>query len=256
MFRLPMQQTLEELIIQTQLVSPPQLAVAQRDAGIRNRGLAQTLIELGFVTDHKFAEWIANAAKLPLVEEISPDVVSDLERYMPRAVAREYDVIPIDAEADEMTVVMVNPLDRDAVSAIADATGMKIHPVVGVYSNLRELVNRFYPEKRLDPSVTIAAPMPDQDPFDIGTDTLLRHSREALFEKEENTFSETRISPRMTPPPEAIPSATPEGHADEMHAESQLDRMERQLGELLRTIEALRRRIDAIDSTLARVVNR
>src|SRR5450759_1801505 len=105
MFRLAMQQTLEELVIQTQLISPPQLAVAQRDAGIRNRGLAQTLCEVGFVTDRKFAEWMANAAKLPLVDAISPDVVSDLERYIPPAVAREYEVIPIDAEADEMTVV-------------------------------------------------------------------------------------------------------------------------------------------------------
>jgi hypothetical protein len=251
MFGLPMQQTLEELLIQTQMISPPQLAVAQRDAGIRNRGLAQTLIELGFVTDRKFAEWMANAAKLPLVDAISPDVVSDLERYIPRAVAREYEVIPIDAEADEMTVVMVNPLDRNAVSAISDATGMKIHPVVGVYSNLRELVDRFYPEKTFDPSATIAAPMPDKDPFDVGTDTLLRHSREVLFQKDDSLGSETRIGPRTTAPPEAIPSAPPE-----QLAESQLDRIERQVGELLRTIEALRRRIDAIDSTLARVVNR
>ena len=255
-----MQQTLEELIIQTQLVAPPQLAEAQREAGIRHRSLAQMLIDLGFVTDRQFADWLANTARLPLVDKISPDVVSDLERYMPRAVAREYDVIPIDAEADEMTVVMVNPLDRDAVSAISNATGMKIHAVVGVSSNLRELVDRFYPEKRFDPGVTIAAPMPDTDPFELGTDTLLRHSREALFDKsDEGIFSETRISPPITSPPQAFPDANagqaPSPLGDPL-AETQLDRIERHLGDLLRTIEALRRRVDAIDSTLARFVNR
>src|ERR1700737_4712404 len=109
----PMPQSLEELLVQTGLISAPQLEVAQRDAEARNRRLASTVIDLGFVTDRRFAEWVAEITKLPIVESITEDTVSDLENHIPDELAREYEILPIDVEADELTVGMVNPLDQE-----------------------------------------------------------------------------------------------------------------------------------------------
>src|SRR6476661_9014466 len=130
MFRLPMSQTLEELLIQTRLISPPQLAVAQRDASISSRPLAQTLIDLGFVSDRRFAEWVAEVTKLPIVDPLRTDVISEFEANVPHAIARQYEVVALDVNADEMTIATVNPLDRASVDAVQAATGMKIRPVI------------------------------------------------------------------------------------------------------------------------------
>lgn len=257
MFRMTMP-SLEELLVSTNLVSPPQLAVAQRDAEVRRRPLAQTLIDLGFVDDRRFAEWMAGVTKLPLVDPLNADVVHDLERYLSRAVAREYEVLPIDVEADEMTVAMVNPLDSTCLSVLQTTTGMKIHPVVGVHGQVKSLVDRFYPADEpatgaFDPSATMVAP-PAQGPFEFGTETLLR-SQNAPTEFDQSIGSETRILPMEPPPPPAEPEpvAAPPEAAD---GEPQLDRIERNLVDLIRHVESLHRRIEAIDQTLARILTR
>jgi hypothetical protein len=245
MFHMPMP-SLEDLLVQTKLISKPQLAVAERDAEMRKKRLAPTLIDLGFVSDRRFAEWIAEMTKLPIVDPITADAVSDIEQHIPNELAREWDVLPIDVEADELTVAMINPLDRDCIDSLQSTIGMKIRPVVGVYRNLRELVTRFYPEPKpaFDPSATVAAG--EKAPFEYGDDTMLRmHSREFVYERGDDSLgSETRVIPQkeLSPPP-------PMPAAPEISAATQLDRIERQLLDLVR-------RVEAIDATLARILSR
>lgn len=258
-----MQQSLEEFLIKTKLISQPQLDVAQRDAEMRKTPLAHALIDLGFVTDREFAEWIGGVTNLPIVDPLRPDVISDIESHLPAEAARTHLVVPIDVEADEMTIATVDPLDHQAIDAIHEATGMKIHPVIGVRSQLAEMVDRFYPkpEKEFDPSATIAAPL-EPEPFAFGDDTMLRHhSLEFAYSGgDESLGSETRVLPALkTEEDEEDTNPIPEEAKPKpavATAETQLDRIERHMAELVRVVDALQRRVDAIDSTLARVLNR
>jgi type II secretion system (T2SS) protein E len=250
--------SLEDLITQSNLVSAADLANARREAESHHRPLAQSLIALGLVTDRRFAEWIAEATKLPLVDPVLPDAVTDVEQYLTRAIAREYEVVPIDVNADELTVAMVNPLDETCRNALQAATGMKIHAVVGVHGQLKQLVDRFYPADAptagaFDPSATMIAARPD-GPFQFGTETLLRSQNAPLeFERgEESIGTDTRQIPMPLPDPAAAPAAT----AAPAPPESQLDRIEKQLSDLVRHIDSLQRRIEAIDGTLARMISR
>lgn len=252
-----MQQSLEDALIRTKLISPPQLAVAQRDAEMRKRPLAHTLIELGFVTDRKFADWMAGVTNLPVVDPLRADVIADIESHVPAAVAREHQVVPIDVVADEMTIATVDPLDRNAIDAIQSATGMKIHPVIAVRSHLAEMVERFYPAAPVfDPSKTIAVPLQEDEPFKFGDETMLRHhSLEFAYSGGDASLgSETRVL-RETPP-DVDTNPLPPLPAPPKAPEPQLDRIERHLSDLVQAVEALQRRIEAIDSTLARVLNR
>jgi type II secretion system (T2SS) protein E len=249
MFRLPMQQSLEELLIQTNLISPPQLAVAQRDAEVRSKPLAQTVIDLGFVSDRKFAEWIAGVTKLPIVDPLRTDVISEFVTYMPAAVAHEYEVVALDVDADQMTIATVNPSDRASIDAVQSATGMKIQAVIAIYGQLAEMLERFYPKTpAFDPSRTIAVAA-EVEPFPYGDDTMLRmHSQQVAFEGtgDDSLGSDTKA----IPPSKEEPANPSEGRGPRPEAsETQLDRIER-------ILEALQRRVDAIDATLARVVNR
>jgi hypothetical protein len=245
---LPMQQSFEELLVQTKLISPPQLAVAVRDAELNKKRLAPTLIDLGFVSDRRFAEWMAEQTKLPIGDPISEEAVSELENHVPVELAREYEVLPIDVEADELTVAMINPLDHEAVNVLHSTIGMKIRPVVAVYRNVRDLVTRFYPDPKetFDPSATLAV---EKAPFEYGDDTILRmHSRQFAFDQgNESLGSDTRM---VAPEQERRADSQSAGPAGEPALrETQLDRIER-------AIEALQKRMDAIDATLARILSR
>ena len=247
MFRNPMP-PLEELLITTNLINASQLTQVQREAEHRRRPIAQTLIDLGIVGDRQFAEWMSGVTKLPLVDPLPADVVHDVERYVARAVAREYEVVPIDVNADEMTVAMVNPLDRMCIEVLQTTTGMKIHPVVAIQSQLKPIIDRFYPAAEpesgaFDPSATRVAPS-KEEPFQFGTETLLKSQSAPL------AFDETRT----------LQAETVEAHMPVAAVEpaelSQLDRIERHLAELIRHVELLQRRIDAMDATLARILTR
>jgi hypothetical protein len=207
--------TLEQLLVQTQLLSPLQLAVAQRDAQMRHKRLAPTLIDLGLVDEKHFAEWMAQVTRLPVVDPIPEDAVASLQRRLPRAIAREYEVVPLRMEGDELTIATINPFETAALDVLRTATGLKIRTVIARYGDLIRLLERFYPEDAVDPTILPPMAFGDESP---GVSTVVIHA-----------------APPVAPP-------------------SQLDRIEGQLSALMDQIDRLQKRIDAIDDVLHRVV--
>jgi hypothetical protein len=203
-------QTFEELLVSSEILSPVQLAMAQRDAQMRKRPLAPTLIELGLIDGRRFAEWMSQATKLPLVDPLPVKAVEPLVRRIPRTIAREHEILPLAIDGLVMSIAMVNPLDQAAIDVVRATTAMNIRPVIAVYEELARLLAMFYPEEKVepppravfDPSETIAARSPDD-------------------------FDETNPVVDVTP-------------------ESQLDRIERGIGELHQMMEELKQRLDAL----------
>lgn len=233
--------TLEDLLLESGVISAPQLSVAQRDAAIKQRRLPQTLIDLGFISDQRFAEWMSEVSNVPLVDPLPAEQVEKVERRVPRAIAREYEILPLAIEGNTLIVATINPLDTAALGVVRTTSGMDVRPLVAVYGSLMELVARFYPEDSVestiqpeiafDPSSTLAvelAKMKTTDrPFEFGSDTLVSSQSKPL---------------------DLGPSAG--------ESNAQLDRIEHQLGEILKAVADLQRRIDAIDGVLARVLTR
>lgn len=230
--------TLEEFLVASRLLSPTQLAVAQRDAEIRHRRLAQTVIELGMVSDRHFAQWMAGATGFPLLDPIPDHAVADLRRRVPRAIAREYEVVPVALEGTDLTVAMVNPLDRDCLAVLATTTGMRVRPAIAMYRPLAELVARHYPEDDVEatilpPSAALAGyEAADQSP---GSETRVFAPRPPARDADDTTNPVTPVRP--------VP-------------EHVLERIEQKLGDLSGALVRLERRLDAIDEVISRVLSR
>ena len=223
-------QPLEELLVQSRLVSPAQLAVGQRDAQVRNRRLAPTLIDLRLIDDRRFAEWMSQVTDLPLIDPLPAGAVESLVRRIPRAIAREYEVLPLAIEQGAMIIAMVNPLDAAVIDVLRATTGMPIRPVVAVYGSILELMKHFYPEDALAP-----ATMPHQK-FDPGA-TLVFGGADV------SPGSTTRV---LRPSEDTNPAGT----------ESQLDRIERALADLRKRIEQLQEQAEEIEGTLSHLLSR
>lgn len=251
--------TLEQLLVDTRVLSPAQIAVAQRDAAMRHKRLAATLVDLGMIEEHRFAEWMAKVAELPLVDPLPSGAIDQLQHHISPQLAREYQVVPLAIERDALTIAMMNPLDSSCLEVLRHATGVRIRPVVGLYSALLEMLARFYPEEDEEPTMmrrpdlrTMAGPMPaaaDVSPF--GSETLQAgvgrpFARE--HHQEPDPASETRVLPVAAPPPL--------DDEERSEAESQLDRIEHRLADLVHAVEKLQRRVDAMDATIARVLSR
>jgi hypothetical protein len=235
---------LEQMLVQTRVLSATQVEDAKRDADMRSKRFAASIIDLGFIEERRFAEWIARVTQLPIVDPLPDLVIDQLQYRIPPDLARDYQVLPVASDGDGLTIAMVDPLDTGCIEVLRKSTGAHIHPVVAVYSRVLEMLRRFYPEDddeptmlrrpRLDPGGTVglgAGGMREGvTSLVIGSETVLAGvGRPFAREKSESGASRT---------------------------ESQLDRIERSLNELLDAFDALQRRIDAIDITLARVISR
>src|SRR5687768_13682170 len=133
--------TLEHHLVASRLLSPVQISVAQRDAEIRRRKLAATLIDLGLVDEERFAAWMTEVTGLRLLHPLPEDAIAALIDRVPAILAREQEALPVGADGDELTVAMINPLDAVAIDRFNSATGMKIRPVVARYSELTRLLD-------------------------------------------------------------------------------------------------------------------
>jgi len=256
--------TLEQLLVQTRVLSPTQLAIAQRDATVRHKRLAAAIVDLGMLDERRFAEWMAKVTELPIVDPVPAGAVEQLQHRIAPETAREYQVVPLAIDRDALTVATMNPLDQSCLDVLRHATGLRIRPVIALYGALSEALARYYPEHDEEPTLlrrppaeprnTVAVPSPirnaDSSPF--GSETLQAGVGQpfARDAKEEDAASETRLFPVAPPPPEE------ESPVAKTAEESQLDRIERKIADLVHAVEKLQRRVDAMDATIARVLSR
>lgn len=185
-----MASNLEPLLIHSGVVTPEGLHAARADAARTRKRLPETLIDLGLVTERRFAEWVAQVSRTPLLDPLPADTAESVLQHVTRAIAREVQVVPLRLDGEQLFVAMVNPLDREAVQLLETVTRLSIRPVTGVRSDIERLVNRFYPEDFAAADITILPPVTanfelqeparsaalsqDEAPFDFSNETLLR----------------------------------------------------------------------------------
>jgi hypothetical protein len=213
---------LEALLIRSQILAPAQVSLAKREAAGRHRRLAPMLVELGLVNEQQFAEWMSQMTSIPIVDPIPPAAVEPLVRRIPRAIAREYEVVPLTIDPGTLTIATMNPLDTACIEVLHLTTALNIRSMIGLHSAIGELLARFYPEDSgegtempFDPSETLAIHRPDDSPG-----------------------STTRAVAGVPKPP------------------SQLDRIEQSIEELRAMVTRLQDRIDGIDQSLEYINSR
>src|SRR5687768_4323378 len=161
-------ETLEHLLVETGLLTPMQLAFARRDALLRKKRLAPMLIELGLFSDTHFAEWMAKSTSFPHFNPIPSEGLPDVASRVPAAVAREFEVVPVGVDGDELIVATIDPLDHRAIEALHAATGMKVRPVIARYGDLVQVLERLYPPTNAEPEQESNA---EPAPFEFGSET-------------------------------------------------------------------------------------
>ena len=211
--------SLEELLVQTRALSAMQVAVAKRDAEAQGRRLAPALLDLGMMDEARLAEWLHEATRLPVVHPLPDEAAMSLARRVPRAIAREYEVVPIALEGSLLTVATLDVTDSAAIEVLQIATGMKIKPVIARRSELQRLIPKLFPEDASEPTMLPDSMLSFDDEGDLspGSTTQVIRPRVPAF-----------VAPTL----------------------------EARVYTIERTLKDIEERIAAIESTLARVLSR
>lgn len=149
-----MSATLDTLLLRDGILDAERVATAVEDARRTHKSLAETVIDLGFIDERRFAEWIAGVSGTRLVDPLPDDIPMKLERRLPPATARLRMVVPIGEEPWGLLVAMINPLEESTLELLRSTSGADILPVTGIRSAVERLVDRVYPEQ-LDGDATV-----------------------------------------------------------------------------------------------------
>ncbi len=100
-----------DLLVQNQVITEEQLMTGlqrQKETGLR---LGRTLIDLGYLDEDKFLDFLSQQLRIPFVDLRRYDFDVNLVQMLPESYARRYRAIVLSDERDGLVVGMADPMD-------------------------------------------------------------------------------------------------------------------------------------------------
>lgn len=135
---------LGELLVDLSLITRDQLKHAlevQKDKG----GLiGQILVDLGYVSEEAIAQAITAQYGFPYLPLENYEIDSEIVKIVPKNVAIQYCLIPVDKIGSNLTIAMANPLNNQAVEDIALLSGLYIQLFVSTAADIKKAIEKYY----------------------------------------------------------------------------------------------------------------
>lgn len=132
---------LGRLLVRAEVLTDAQLAEAVSSA--QGRPLPHVLAELGFASETRVAQAIAESMGLAFVDISTYDIDPAASILLSSDLMKRYVVLPVKSQDNELVVAMADPANIFAIDDLRIVTGREIRPVVAVESDLLQAIDRF-----------------------------------------------------------------------------------------------------------------
>ena len=135
---------LGELLVREKMISLQQLQEAQDEARRSGRRLGIALSQLGYVNDQDLTQFLAKQYSLPSINLNDFEVDADVIKLLPKEVARQHMVVPVDRAGATLIVAMSDPSNIYAIDELKFRTQYTIEPVVASEAAIEAAIVRYY----------------------------------------------------------------------------------------------------------------
>lgn len=135
---------LTEALLQSELISPQQLAIAEANKKTSVKSLPELLVELGFVREEDLLRVLADAFNLELLPLNDETIDSSVTYSVPPETARQYCVFPVRKENDTLLLAMCDILDIITLDNLSFITSQRIKPVLSLRSQIMHCIEQYY----------------------------------------------------------------------------------------------------------------
>ena len=137
---------LGELLMERNLLQAEELEKALALQRERPEKLGRLLADLGYVSARDVLAALSEQLAIPIVTArdfppVAPEVEGISLRFM-----RQFRFLPIRAEDSTVTLAMADPLDSETVAAVRWFTKVSVQPLFCSEQDVREGIERYYPE--------------------------------------------------------------------------------------------------------------
>jgi type IV pilus assembly protein PilB len=114
------------------------------EATQQKRPFTEVLVKEGIATEHELLALIAKAANIPPIDLAKLAVNKEVLESVPEAVAREYQIYPVDKIGSMLTIAVANPFDVVKLDDIRIVTGCTLRLVVSTAEEIEKIRGKGY----------------------------------------------------------------------------------------------------------------
>src|SRR6185295_15412077 len=133
-----------DILLRQAVISPDQLAEAERVAKSSGKKVADELIKLGYASGEEVMRAVAQEHGLDFVDLSEVLIPPSIVELVPESVARENAVLPMSEEGGALKVICSDPLDLDTFEKLRFILNRKIEIALAPRENILDAINRHY----------------------------------------------------------------------------------------------------------------
>lgn len=122
---------LGDLLIAAGAITEEQLQTALQTQKQSGQRLGDVLIDSGIITQRQLIDALQMQLGVDYIDLTRVSIPVELAKYVPRAIAKKYCVVPVKLVKDELYVAMSDPLDFVAQEELKSASRRQIVPMIG-----------------------------------------------------------------------------------------------------------------------------
>ncbi len=135
---------LGDLLIAAGAISKEDLDEALRLQKGTGQRLGDVLIDNHIITEHQLIEALQMQLGVDFIDLTAVSIPVELAKFVPRAIAKKYDVVPVKLVKDELYVAMSDPLNFLAQEEIKASSHKQVVPMIATHSAVEQAIATLY----------------------------------------------------------------------------------------------------------------
>lgn len=136
--------SVDEALVDAGLITVKQLQEVYQQMSVQNSSLIKVLVTNDHLDELQLAMFLAKFLDIPFVGLASRKTDRSIINVLPEKIIRKHLVFPMFKVLDSLTVAMLNPLNKEVLDEITAYTKLRVEPVVATYSDLEEVINKWF----------------------------------------------------------------------------------------------------------------
>jgi len=138
------QKKLGELLIERGVINKQQLQHALEAQKEKGGLIGQVLVGLKYATEEAIAQALTAQYGFPYLPLDNYDIDSEIVKIVPKNVATQFCLIPVDKIGNNLTIAMSNPLNNLAIEDIELVSGLCVQIFVSTATDIKNAINKYY----------------------------------------------------------------------------------------------------------------
>ncbi|HEY3490362.1 MAG TPA: hypothetical protein VGK27_09615 [Candidatus Deferrimicrobiaceae bacterium] len=147
--------SLTEILYRSRIVTDDDVRKALEAQERQGGRMGELLVSQGSVTQEDIDWALSNQLNIPLVRLDPKAIDPEAVKAVPAELARRHGLIPLLRIGEEISIAMIDPLDKEAVRAVEEATGLGVAVSIAMAREVQEMQALFYGRPAVEASLCL-----------------------------------------------------------------------------------------------------